>query len=167
MSSRTSKNKVITRLRRIRDNQNKIITEFLKLSLNWIEKKANSNLDKSVNKDFPHPTTQAREYSHNFYKNRAVLSNDEPNSAAIEFGIGQEGLADPHPLSAQEGYLYDVNGHGFEGWEFYLPDGTKVHTYGYGAKAFLYKALVEYMDKKIWVQMYQSAVDKVLRRICK
>ena len=149
-------------------NKLKKISESFKQSFTWIKRRANRYLDKSVNKNNPHPTTYAREYTIHYYgKDRAVMVNDEPNSAAIEFGIGQEGKAEPHALASELGYRYDVNNHEFYGWTFTLPNGTVVHTYGYGAKSFLYRSLRDYINMGKYIEIYQKLMDRRLRSICK
>lgn len=160
--------KTLNKLKKISESFDKINEQFFKQSFTWIKRRANRYLDKSVNKNNPHPTTYAREYTIHYYgKDSAVMINDEPNSAAIEFGIGQEGKAEPHALASEVGYRYDVNNHEFYGWTFTLPNGTVVHTYGYGAKSFLYRALRDYINTGKYIEIYQKLMDRRLRSICK
>ena len=167
MSNTTSTRKVINKLKKLHEYQNNIDQDFLSKSLEWIEKRAIKNLDETVNKDFPHPTSFARDYMIIINGNSAKLVNTDPNSAAMEFGIGIEGKVSPHKLAQEQNYKYDVNNHNVDGWSFTLPNGKRIITWGYGAKSFMYKALVEYMDSKQWLKIYQKLIDKKLRRLSK
>lgn len=64
-------------------------------------------------------------------------------AAFVEYGTGIVGANEPHPNP--EGYTYDVNGHGWDGW-VYGSDGAFHHTYGMPSRPFMYRALRDLED---------------------
>lgn len=60
----------------------------------------------------------------------------------VEYGTGVVGAANPHP--SPEGWVYDVGGHGAEGWTYYNPkDGKFHHTTGEPSAPFMYSTMKE------------------------
>ena len=58
-------------------------------------------------------------------------------AAYVEFGTGVVGSQSPHPNP--QGWQYDVNGHGDEGWVYYDDDGGKFRwTKGFKSRPFMY-----------------------------
>lgn len=159
--------KVITNLTRIKMELNsKIDYTFIDLSLEWIKKKANSNLDKRTSKFWG---SDARQWTKTIIGSVGKLENQDMNSASIEFGIGQAGNISGtiQNIAKQEGWEYnlpsvfkDNNGR----WTF-RDDRTGIWiTFdGYEGKSFLYDAFVEYMQSNVWYQLYQKAFDKIVR----
>lgn len=49
---------------------------------------------------------------------KGYVFSGAPHSAFVEFGTGLRGSQDPHPEPPQ-GWAYDVNQHGEEGWVYY------------------------------------------------
>lgn len=59
-------------------------------------------------------------------------------AAFVEYGTGVEGERSPHP--EPEGWAYDVNGHGDEGWVYLNDNDSKFHrTTGEPARPFMYE----------------------------
>lgn len=59
-------------------------------------------------------------------------------AAFVEYGTGIIGKNLPHP--DPNGWEYDVNGHGIDGW-IYAADGQFHHTLGYESRPFMYNTL--------------------------
>ena len=58
-------------------------------------------------------------------------------AAYVEFGTGVVGSSSPHPNP--DGWQYDVNGHGNEGWVYYDDYSGKFRwTKGYKSRPFMY-----------------------------
>lgn len=62
-----------------------------------------------------------------------------------EFGTGVVGLETPHPDASADGWIYDINGHGDDGW-VYFSDGNYYHTLGQQGKLFMYDAVKVAID---------------------
>lgn len=59
----------------------------------------------------------------------------------IEFGTGVVGSKNPHP--DPDGWNYDVNGHGDEGWIYYNDSDGKFHwTKGMASRPFMYNTSI-------------------------
>lgn len=55
----------------------------------------------------------------------------------VEFGTGVVGQRSPHPNA--QGYRYDINAHGDEGWFYYDDDSGQVRwTKGFKSRPFMY-----------------------------
>ena len=58
-------------------------------------------------------------------------------AAYVEFGTGVVGMQSPHPNP--QGWQYDINQHGFEGWVYYDEEsGTFRWTQGFKSRPFMY-----------------------------
>ena len=58
-------------------------------------------------------------------------------AAYVEFGTGVVGSQSPHPNP--QGWQYDVNGHGDEGWVYYDDDSGQFRwTRGFKSRPFMY-----------------------------
>lgn len=56
----------------------------------------------------------------------------------VEYGTGVVGAASPHP--EPDGWMYDVGGHGDDGWTYYNPNSGKYqHTTGEPSAPFMYQ----------------------------
>lgn len=63
-------------------------------------------------------------------------------AAFVEYGTGVEGERNPHPNP--EGWAYDINEHGDEGWVYFNDNDSKFHrTTGEGARPFMYETARE------------------------
>ncbi len=63
-------------------------------------------------------------------------------AAYVEFGTGVVGSTSPHPKP--DGWQYDVNGHGDEGWVYYDDDSGKFRwTKGFKSRPFMYNTARE------------------------
>lgn len=63
-------------------------------------------------------------------------------AAFVEYGTGVEGARAPHP--EPEGWTYDINGHGDEGWVYFNDNDSKFHrTRGEPARPFMYETARE------------------------
>lgn len=171
-------NNIISNIKKIQKNSSKINYWFFRYSLTWIKNRANTLLDQRVNKDNPHPTTLARTWNIKYNENNAILENIDPNSAAIEFGIGIFGEQnlnskvknDQRKIAQESGYQYNVisNSKNEKGqWSFYIGDKFIVNYSGYAGKGFLYDSFMEYLQNKKYNEFYQKAFDKVMKSIIK
>lgn len=178
MANLTTKsiNQIISRLKKVQQNSNKIDYWFFRYSLTWIKNRANTLLDQRVNKDYPHPTTLAREWTITYSSTSSKLENVDPNSGAIEFGIGIVGETERHSKSINDvrknaidsGYIYNQPSESKDetgGWNFYIDGNYIASFHGYPGKGFLYDSLMEYIQKKKYVEFYQKAFDKVMKGI--
>ena len=178
MANATTKsiNKIISNLKRIKKSSEKIDYWFFRYSLQWIKERANALLDQRTN---GYNSSQAREWTITYSRYNAKLENLDPNSGAIEFGIGIVGQEqkhesaknDPHIVASENNYIYNQsskykNSEG--GWNFYLPNGTLLVNFkGYGGKSFLYDSFMEYVQKDLHLTMYKRAFDKVMKSVIK
>ena len=64
-----------------------------------------------------------------------------------EYGTGVVGKDNPHP--ALEGWEYDVNNHGEEGWIYPKKDGTFGRTSGIASKKMFYNTKEKMLQKDI------------------
>ena len=176
MSTVSSINKVISKLTKIQNSASRIDYWFFRYSLNWIKNRANTLLDQRTN---GYNSSIARQWNIHYYNTSAILENQDPNSGAIEFGIGMTGLLEhKHPkaknynkgVAYENGYKFDVDSpykDNNRNWSFQLPDGRWITTSGYVGKSFLFDAFMEYKQKKKYVELYQKAFDKVMKGIGK
>lgn len=58
----------------------------------------------------------------------------------FEYGTGIAGLSASHPRASADGYVYDKNKHGEDGWSYTGGDGEKVQTRGIVGCRGIYKA---------------------------
>lgn len=168
--TRKSVHKVISNLKKVKKLQSKIRYWFIKYSFTWIKNRANKLLNQRTN---GYNSSNARSWEMKIYDTYGIMNNLDPNSGAIEFGIGIKGQQGPNTkakndvriIASENGYKYNVPSDSKDdsgGWSFYLPDGTYIYTHGYGGKSFLYDALMEYKQKNIAIEMYKKAFDKVM-----
>ena len=69
-----------------------------------------------------------------------VVTTGGMDAAVVEYGTGIIGSALPHP--EPEGWQYDINGHGVDGWSYRSSKDGKVHwTLGYESRPFMYNTL--------------------------
>lgn len=66
-------------------------------------------------------------------------------SAFVEYGTGIVGAGDPHPNAGTDGWQYDINSHGAEGWYYIDNEGALRFTAGMPAHRFLYNAVQDYL----------------------
>lgn len=168
--SKVSINRIIKRLKQIQNS--KINYWFFRYSLNWIKNRANTLLNQRT---VGFKTSKVRDWDITITENGGKLENKDPNSGAIEFGIGIVGQFyknpkaknDPHIPASENGYQYMMNDHSETnwGWTFKLEDGQYIYTKGYGGKSFLYDSFVEYVQKQKYIEFYQRALDKVMKGI--
>lgn len=64
------------------------------------------------------------------------------HGAFVEYGTGVKGLNSPHP-NPPEGWIYDVNEHGEEGWWYRGDDGELHWTQGMPSRPFMYDSAKE------------------------
>lgn len=175
MPTNNSFNKVISNLRKIQKKSNSIDYWFFRYSLNWIKNRANTLLDQRTN---GYNSSIARQWTIKYYNTFAILENNDPNSGAMEFGIGLTGLYEMHPnaknniknVAFENGYDYDRESPHkdmYRNWSFQLPDGRWITTNGYGGKSFLFDAVMEYKQNKKYIEFYQKAFDKIMKGVVK
>ncbi len=179
--------KTIDNLKQIRSTLLQEVEKvFIEDSLRWIAKQAERNLNRRTN---GYNSSDARDwnFTYNPSTHTGKLENNDPNSAAIEFGIGR--YAKNHPaknvqVAQSEGYQFDVPSEHKDDqgrWVFYdektgLLIGFRIviddkgkkkrerYFSGYKGKSFLFDAFSSYHSKQIWVQKYNKAFDKVMSK---
>ncbi len=78
--------------------------------------------------------------------NKGVIKVGSDYGIFVEYGTGIVGANSPHPNA--EGWKYDVNNHGEQGWWYYDENQNKYRwTKGQSANAFMYKT-AEYLKKE-------------------
>lgn len=144
--------------------------EFIELSIQWLIDRANELLDERV-KHFP-GTANIKEHwvkEFNAIPNgiSAKLINTSEVGAYVEFGTGLVGQTFKHKEANSTGYEYDVNAHGIEGWNWYNQEiGVGMKGFiGYEGKSFLYDAYWEYINRRTYITIYESAINKYMRKI--
>lgn len=79
-------------------------------------------------------------------QNKGVIKVGADYAIFVEFGTGIVGANSPHP--EPDGWQYDVNSHGENGWWYSDEKQNRIRwTKGQPASAFVYKTL-EYMKKE-------------------
>ena len=160
-------NKVIKNLGNVKKAlANDVDPLFIRKSLEWISFQANTNLDNRTSHFWG---SDARSWNYKIYQTFGILENQDMNSASIEFGIGRVGANNPQRVAIEQNYQYDKpsqykddNGN----WTFQdARTGIWVRFNGYEGKSFLYDAFMDYMQGRIWVQLYQQAFDEVMRSV--
>lgn len=72
-------------------------------------------------------------------KETAVVATGVMYALFVEYGTGIIGEFEHHP--EPNGYGYDVNGHGVDGWVYHGTDGKFHHTLGMESRPFMYNTL--------------------------
>lgn len=75
----------------------------------------------------------------------------------VEYGTGVVGAGSPHP--DPDGWIYDVGGHGDEGWTYYNPRSDRYqHTTGEPSAPFMYQTgkELEKLCQKIAEEVFGS-----------
>lgn len=71
-----------------------------------------------------------------------IVRAGAPYAIFVEYGTGVVGAGSPHPKP--DGWQYDANGHGDEGWWYLNDRDGKVHwTRGYRSRPFMYNTARE------------------------
>lgn len=160
---------VINNLNAIKKAIPRIEEEFISRSLDWIANKANENLDKRTNHFWG---SDARLWAKNIKPSLGygILENLDMNSAAIEFGIGKVGEIVKHVESQKNGYQYNKPSEYKDelgNWTFKdEKTGLWVRNFGgYVGKSFLYDAFTEYMQTNVYLEIYQTTFDEIIRSV--
>lgn len=74
-----------------------------------------------------------------------IVYTDCPYAKYVEFGTGAVGQENPHPKP--EGWEYDKNHHGDNGWFYPGDDGEWHWTKGMPARAFMYETRMDLLTK--------------------
>lgn len=164
-------NRVLQNLQNVRKSlYDNVEYLFIDYSLEWIKKRANANLDKRTSHFWG---SDAREWTKKIYKTYGMLENQDMNSASIEFGIGRTGagFSEISTIAKEQGWEYDVpsvNKDSLGRWTFKdARTGIWVTFSGYQGKSFLYDAFIEYMQDRVWVELYEKAFNKCMRGVIK
>lgn len=74
-----------------------------------------------------------------------IVRANSPYAFYVEYGTGIVGAGSPHP--EPDGWVYDINGHGQEGWVYFNGNDQKFHlTRGMRARPFMYNTLERLSD---------------------
>lgn len=87
---------------------------------------------------------------------RGAIFTDCGYAVYVEFGTGIKGARASHPEAGDQGYAYDVNGHGLEGWWYYTDE---LHwTQGMPSRPFMWTTAnqLRNMLNDMTKQVYQS-----------
>ena len=158
----------IKELQKIRKTYIEMMNEdFVLESLEWIKERAEKyHIER--NYKFPNSANINKNWHiKKVYKSKNEiyyqLINDNKLVAYIEFGTGLAGQFNPHKEAKNQGYEYDKNAHGYEGWSFYNEEiGIYFKNFiGYEGQSFLYDAFWDYFhNEEEWHKIY----DKVYAR---
>lgn len=160
---------VVKNLRKVKNKITKKTNNlFLKNSAKWISNRADQLLEISLTHESGYFHTNIKEWNIIITDNYVKLENNYENSAAVEFGIGVVGKENPHEHASQSYYQYDMRWNTDEQgrWSFYDQNGDFWYKFsGYKGKSFLYNAFMEYLQNKIYIQIYQEAFDKAMKGV--
>jgi len=79
----------------------------------------------------------------------------------VEFGTGIVGEENPHPNALQEGWEYDMNDHGENGWFYIGADGIRHWTKGMPARPYIYQTSL--YVRRITTRTVNKHIKKVLK----
>ena len=163
--SKKSVNSAIKRLRQLEKNYPSIKKLFIRRSLEYIQERAKINIQSyeaetqaSGRKTWYTPTGELMN-SWVIDETIGLLSNVCDHAAWYEYGTGSVGASNPHPKK-REGYEYDVNNHGADGWWFKFEDewrwirGMKAHPY-------LHNAVKDYIHTNKYKEIFRNAVSEI------
>ena len=85
------------------------------------------------------PTTEIEKNGKRGY---IFIPEDVKQGVFVEYGTGIKGSNSPHP-TPPEGWIYDVNEHGEEGWWYRGDDGELHWTQGMPSRPFMYDSAKE------------------------
>lgn len=166
----------IKQLRKFKKQLKNINRRFIISSLEWIRDRANAYLIESV-KNFPESANVSRGWEIQSVESEFNgeiayrLINTNNLATFVEFGTGVVGLNSQHPKSDDTNYVYDKNGHGWQGWNFRFNYNGKWYIYdnftGYEGKSFLYDAYYDYFYRKEYVKIYNKIMEKYINRVYK
>lgn len=89
-------------------------------------------------------------------KNKGLVVSAAKHSAFCEFGTGVVGQGSPHP-DPIDGWEYDVNEHGEDGWWYYDKDGKRHWTKGMPSRPYMYDT----------ARMLRNMVPKIAKEVMK
>ena len=72
-------------------------------------------------------------------EHEGVVTTDVAYALFVEYGTGAVGAIQSHP--EPNGYVYDKNGHGLDGWVYRGSDGQFHWTAGMAARPFMYNTM--------------------------
>lgn len=76
-----------------------------------------------------------------------IIKTDVPYAFYVEFGTGINGKGSPHPEANKEGWSYDVNNHGVDGWWYIDKKGKRRWTQGMPSRPFMYNTLIKLQEE--------------------
>lgn len=137
--------------------------EFNRRSLDYLEKRAKYYIRQTTGGTSWYQITHTLENS--FIKDYSLgtLINNCFYSAYVEFGTGINGSG-THPNP--QGYQYDVNGHGAEGWYFFV-DGEIHFTTGMEAHRYMFNAIQDYVVGGEYKVLFEKSFKNVMGGILK
>lgn len=143
----------------MRDNLKRIKPIFIERSLDYLEERAKENIDKTTGGASWYQITGTLKDS--FVKDASVgtLINTCFYSAFVEYGTGVVG-AGTHPNP--NGYQYDANNHGGNGWFYYDDEGNIHWTKGMKAHRYMYDAINDYYYKGAWKKILKGIMDEMM-----
>lgn len=139
--------------------------KFISRSLEFIEENAKIYIDQTTGGSNWYQLTGnlKNSFEKELLDNLGKLINNCYYSAYVEYGTGVVGNG-THPDS--EGYVYDVNMHGDNGWWFFDDKGNMHWTKGMEAHRFLYNAINDYVDgeyKKIFDEVWKEEIGGIFK----
>lgn len=90
---------------------------------------------------------------------QGIIFSDTYYAAFVEYGTGIVGELMPHPEAEEDGWQYDINNHGAEGWLYYNEnDGKRHRTWGYVARPFLYETRLQLEQEapEVYRRMFEN-----------
>lgn len=144
--------------------------------LEWIRKRSIEYLD--TNDDFyPSYISDIRNNIKFYIIDRLTTNNNHTIIAMsyeseiacwVEFGTGQVGLSNPHPMAYESPqYTYasgkhSSNENGYWVWKNPKYDNGFHTTMGYVGKRFIYEAFRDFIIEEIYIKYYEEYVNKFL-----
>lgn len=143
----------------LQDKLPELQKKFIQYSVEFLEERAKAHLSESIGHSWYVPTGALMS---SFQKENGAemgrLFNNYFTALWVEYGTGIVG-AGTHPNP--NGYQYDVNNHGEDGWVFKDKDGEYHFTRGMEAHRYMHSALIDYINGGA-DKMFAKAFDEVI-----
>lgn len=137
---------------------------FIRKSVDYLDEHARNHLANSIGHSWYIPSGALMSSFQKVYDTEfGRLFNDYFTAQWVEYGTGIVGQG-THPES--NGYQYDVNNHGDDGWVYRDKNGQYHFTRGMEAHRYMYNALIDYITTG-YKECFSKAFDEVLGGVFK
>lgn len=142
---------------RVDTNSPRFVTLFLKKSVDWIEKQAIENVDRTTGGVpwYEYTDELRNSFQTVVHGNLGTILNNCPYAGFVEYGTGFVGSYSPHVLASSVGWTY-----GDKGWYFSYK-GMRIYTEGQEPHRFLLNALIDYFNnaQRIYQETFIEYLD--------